>query len=77
MQVQAFAQVPCYNPLEVRRLYNLMELVAGGVLGHGPTHLLVESAGVVGFVWASEVLCWIRLGLPLLSQLAGLYPLEV
>ena len=39
-----------YRPLEIPRLYSLLGLVSGGCPGHGPIHLLVESAGVVAFL---------------------------
>ena len=38
-----------YRPLEVPRLYSLLGSVAGGCPGHGRIHMLVESAGIVGF----------------------------
>ena len=33
--------------------------------------LLVESAAEIGFVWSSELVGWVREGLPVLSNLAG------
>ena len=42
-----------------------------GVLGHGPVHLLVESAAEIGFVCSPEMVGWAREGLPVLSNLAG------
>ena len=60
-----------YNPLAVRRLYSLLGLVDGGCPGHGPVHLLVESAGFFGFTWDSLGSGWTRPGLPLLHHLAG------
>ena len=62
-----------YRPGEIARLYALLELVAGGCGGHGPMHLLVESAGVIGFVWDAGKVGWNRPGLPVLPQLAGPY----
>ena len=44
---------------------------AEGCRGHGPAHLLVESAAEVGFEWDPCVLGWERPGLPVLSNLAG------
>ena len=38
-----------YNPLEALRLYILLERIVDGCPGHGPVHLLVESAGTIGF----------------------------
>ena len=40
-----------YRPLEIPRLYSLLDLVSAGCPGHGPVHLLVQSAGVLGFAW--------------------------
>ena len=39
--------------------------------GHGPAHLLVESAAEIGFQWDSCVLGWERPGLPVPCNLAG------
>ena len=60
-----------YQPGEVSRVCRLLEHVAGGCPGHGPAHLLVESAAVIGFVWSPELVGWVRDGLPALSNLAG------
>ena len=38
-----------YRPMEVPRVYALLGLAADGCPGHGPLHLIVESAGVVNF----------------------------
>ena len=48
-------------------------MVTDGCPGHGPMHLLVESAKVVGFDWDPVNLGWSRPGLPMLQQLAGPY----
>ena len=37
------------RPLETPRLCSLLDLVFAGFPGHGPVHLLVQSAGVLGF----------------------------
>ena len=60
-----------YRPDEVPRVYLLLEHVAGGCPGHGPVHLLVESAAEIGFVWSPEMVGWAREGLPVLSTWAG------
>ena len=60
-----------YRPEEVSRVYRLFAAAAEGCPGHGPAHLLVESANEIGFSWCSGSLGWIRPGLPLLSMLAG------
>ena len=62
-----------YRPLEVHRVFALLGLAADGCPGHGPLHLLVESAGVVGFSWDAGNNGWVRPGLPGLSMLAGPY----
>ena len=43
---------------------------ANGCPGHGPAHLLIESAHEIGFVWSSDVVGWVREGLPVSSHLA-------
>ena len=62
-----------YRPREVPRIYALLGLAADGCPGHGPLHLVVESAGVVGFSWDAVSSVWCRPGLPGLSLLAGPY----
>ena len=52
-------------------MYRLLDRVAEGCPGHGPAHLLVESAAEIGFQWDSRQLGWEPLGLPVLSNLAG------
>ena len=49
----------------------LLDGVAEGCPGHGPAHLLVESAAETWFQWVSRQLGWELPGLPLLSNLAG------
>ena len=49
----------------------LFAAAAEGCSGHGPAHLLVESAAEIGFSWCSQVLGWIRPGLLVLSMVAG------
>ena len=39
--------------------------------GHGPIHLLLQSAEEIGFFWDSEQAGWIRPGLPPLRMMAG------
>ena len=60
-----------YRPEEVSRVYRLLAAAAEGCPGHGPAHLLVESANEIGFSWSSQVLGWIRPGLPVLDMVAG------
>ena len=58
-------------PSQVGRVYRLLEMVGEGSPGQGPIHLLYASADEVGFRWDPLALGWSRLGLPLLSNLAG------
>ena len=60
-----------YHPGEVFHVYRLLERSAGGCPGHGPVHLLLQSASANGFHWDSLELAWCRPGLPLLSNLSG------
>ena len=60
-----------YRLGDVSRVYRLLEHVADGRPGHGPAHLLVESAAEIGFVWSPELVRWVREGLLALSNLAG------
>ena len=53
-----------YHPGEVFRVYRLLERSAGGCSGH---------ASAIGLHWDSLELAWGRLGLPLLSNLSGLF----
>ena len=59
------------RPGEVSRVYGLLERAADGCPGHGPAHLLVESAAEIGFVWSPEMVGWAREGLSVLSNLVG------
>ena len=60
-----------YRPGYVFRVYRFLGRSAGGCPGHGPVHLLLQSAAVIGFHWDSLELAWGRPGLPLLSNLSG------
>ena len=53
-----------YRPGEVHRVYRLLGLAASGRPGHGPVHLLLESAGELGFAWDSAEEGWLRPCLP-------------
>ena len=59
------------RPGEVSKDKRLLEHAADGCPGHGPAHLLVESAAEIGFVWSSEMVGWARVELPVLSNLTG------
>ena len=43
---------------KVARVYRLLEHVAAGCPGHGPVHLLVDSAAEIGFLWSPEMVGW-------------------
>ena len=58
-------------PSQIGRAYRLLEMVGEGSLGHGPIHLLSASAAETGFRLDPLGMAWSRLGLPLLSNLAG------
>ena len=66
-----------YRPGEVFRVYRLLERSAEGCPGHGPVHLLLQSAAAIGFHWDSLELAWCRPGLPLLSNLSGPFSIFV
>ena len=51
-----------YRPGEVSRVYRLLSSAAEGSPGHGPAHLLIQSAAEVGFRWDPEELAWDRPG---------------
>ena len=38
-------------PDEVPRVYRMLDLIARGAKGHGPIHLLLDSATQIGFAW--------------------------
>ena len=61
------------RPDEVPRVCRLLDLAAAGRPGHGPVHLLLHSAGQIGFAWDSREEGWLRPGLPPLRMLAGPY----
>ena len=63
-----------YRPLESARVGRLLGLVGDGAPGHGPVHLLVDSAASLGFQWCLDGFCWNRPGLPLLPMVEGPYP---
>ena len=60
-----------YRPDEVSRVYRLLSAASDGCSGHGPAHVLVESAAEIGFSWCSQVFGWVRPGLPVLDMVAG------
>ena len=60
-----------FRPEEAPRVFRLLHAAAEGSSGHGPAHLLLESAAEIGFSWCSFVPCWDRPGLPVLSMVVG------
>ena len=48
-----FRRYLSFRPVEVPRLYRLLDLVHDGCSGHGPIHALVASARRIGFSWNS------------------------
>ena len=62
-----------YRPDDVPRIFRLLDLAAAGRPGHGPVHLLIQSASQLGFAWDSGEEGWLRPGLPPLRMLAGPY----
>ena len=50
-----------FRPEEIPRVYRLLHFAAEGSSGHGPAHLLLESAAEIGFSWCSRNLGWDRL----------------
>ena len=60
-----------YRPGEVHRFFRLLDLAAAGQPGHGPVHLLLESALELGFALDSAEGEWLRPGFPPLKMLAG------
>ena len=62
-----------YRPDEVPRGKRLLDLAAAGRPGHGPVHLLLHSAGQLGYAWDSQEEGWLRPGLPPLRMLSGPY----
>ena len=60
-----------FRPEEIPRVYRLLQAAADGSSGHGPAHLLLESAAEIGFSWCPRYLGWDRPGLPVLSMIEG------
>ena len=60
-----------FRPLEILRVFRMLDLIAHGAPGHGPVHLLSISAAEVGFVRDGEQQLWIRAALPPLRMIAG------
>ena len=59
--------------LSLPGVYRLLGCVAEGCPGHGPVHLLVDSAAEIGLQWSTGQFGWERPGL----QLGWRYPAKV
>ena len=64
-------RVLVYQPCETTRINHMLLHVSLGCAGHGPIHLLVKSAGLIGLHWDSDLDGWSVAGLPCLSNIAG------
>ena len=60
-----------YRLDEENRIFRLLDYAFTGSLGHGPIHLLLQSAEEIGFFWDCEQAGWIRPGLPPLRTMTG------
>ena len=60
-----------YRPDDQDRNFRLLDYASAGAPGHGPIHLLIQSADELGFFWDSEQAGWIRPGLPPLRMMIG------
>ena len=66
-----FRRFLAYRPDDHDRIFRLLDYASAGAPGHGPIHLLIQSADELGFFWDSEQAGWIRPGLPPLRMLTG------
>ena len=73
-----FRRYMAYNAgvLDLVRIYGLLSAVCGGSPGHGPIHLLLQSASDIGFSWDPVACVWIRSGLPPLDHIASLFSIS-
>ena len=53
------------------RIFRLLDCASAGAPGHGPVHLLVQSADELGFFSDSDQAGWIRPGLLPLRMMTG------
>ena len=58
-----------YRPDEEARIFGLLDYASAGSPGHGPIHLLLQSAEEIGFFWILSRL--VGFGLPPLRMMAG------
>ena len=73
LRCRLFRRYLSFRPVEVPRLYRLLDLVHDGCSRHGPIHALVAGARRIGFSWNSFMTHWDRPGLPGLSILLVLF----
>ena len=67
----SFCRYLAYRPDDQDRIFRLLDYASAGSPGHGPIHLLIQSADEHGFFWDSEQAGWIRPGLPPLRMMTG------
>ena len=60
-----------YRPDDEARIFRSLDYASAGSPGHGPIHLLIQSADELGVFWDSEQAGWIRPGLPPLRMMTG------
>ena len=60
-----------FRLFEEELIFRLFDYASTGSPGHGPIHLLIQSAEENGFFWDSEQAGWIRPGLPPLRMMTG------
>ena len=60
-----------YCPEEEPRNFRMLDLISGGVQGHGPVHLLLISAAELGFAQNGAERGWVRVSLPPLRMMTG------
>ena len=62
-----------YCPEEEPRISRMLDLISRGSQGHGLVHLLLISAAELGFAWDADEQGWIRVSLPPLRMMTGLF----
>ena len=60
-----------YCPEEKPRIFRMLDLISRGAQGHGLVHLLLISAGELGFAWDGDEKGWVRVSLPPLGMITG------
>ena len=49
----------------------MLDLISRGAQGHGPFHLLLNSAAELGFAWDGEEKGGVRVSVPSLRMMSG------